>query len=280
MAHVSQIGDGQVQGDTNGTVMMTTMSTSSDSPATLTSSPPPHTMNNVDAQSQPMTVTVTETETATVTKMQMAECDATSRQDPPPQTGEAVSQIEDGQVQGPMATGASSSDRMGSMLSPMMGSGNSTSSHHNMTTAFSMWSQNSSSSSSSSNDRHSAEVEAGEAADLVACRSNSTLMITLENGVLKDAHGRTGYIASNFQFQFDDPPQAGAIFTSGFSVCHHDAHGEDGQDGGSGNSPTLALGGSKVFWQCLSGHFYNIYDRHWAEQCSPVEVQVLELVDC
>ena len=57
------------------------------------------------------------------------------------------------------------------------------------------------------------------------------------------------YIAANYQFQFDAPPQAGAIYTTGFSLC-------------SNNS--LALGGSAIFYQCLSGSFYNLYDRDWA----------------
>jgi hypothetical protein len=33
------------------------------------------------------------------------------------------------------------------------------------------------------------------------------LEITLSGGILKDAQGRTGYIADNYQFQFDAPPQ-------------------------------------------------------------------------
>jgi hypothetical protein len=33
------------------------------------------------------------------------------------------------------------------------------------------------------------------------------LTLTLASGILKDALGRTGYIASNYQFQFDGPPQ-------------------------------------------------------------------------
>jgi len=100
---------------------------------------------------------------------------------------------------------------------------------------------------------------------MVACQTNGTLALTLSNGVLKDSHGRTGYIASNFQFQFDEPPQAGAIVTAGFSVC---ANG------------SLALGGSNVFYQCLSGNFFNLYDRNWAAQCSPVTINTLELISC
>jgi hypothetical protein len=98
-----------------------------------------------------------------------------------------------------------------------------------------------------------------------ACRTNSSLEMSLSNGILTDSDGRTGYIAANYQFQFDKPPQAGAIFTAGFSVC---ANG------------SLALGGSNVFWQCLSGNFYNLYDRDWAAQCSPITIESLTLISC
>ena len=82
----------------------------------------------------------------------------------------------------------------------------------------------------------------------------------LADGVLTDDQGRTGYIASNYQFQFDNPPQAGALVTAGFSAC---ANG------------SLALGDSATFWQCASGTFYNLYDRWSAEQCSPVDIVML-----
>lgn len=81
--------------------------------------------------------------------------------------------------------------------------------------------------------------------------------MTLKDGVLKDSHDRTGYIASNYQFQFDAPPQANAISSSGFAAC---------------SNGSLALAGSTVFYRCLSGNFYNLYDRHWAAQCSPIEI--------
>jgi hypothetical protein len=100
---------------------------------------------------------------------------------------------------------------------------------------------------------------------MVACDAPGELAITLDNGILKDAKQRTGYIASNFQLQFDGPPQAGAIYTAGFTVC--------------GNS-SLALGGSNIFYQCLSGSFYNLYDRKWAAQCSPVTISALQLQQC
>lgn len=84
--------------------------------------------------------------------------------------------------------------------------------------------------------------------------------MTLADGVLVDSEDRTGYIAANRQFQFDGPPQAGAVYTSGWSVC------------GNGS---LALGDDAIFYQCLSGTFYNLYDEAQAEQCSQVYITVL-----
>ncbi|KAK0707986.1 hypothetical protein B0H67DRAFT_325581 [Lasiosphaeris hirsuta] len=93
-----------------------------------------------------------------------------------------------------------------------------------------------------------------------ACSGNGILVAELRDGVVTDSQGRAGYVASNYQFQFDGPPQAGAIYTAGFTHC------------GNGS---LALGGSTVFYQCRSGDFSNLYDRWWAEQCSPVEILVM-----
>jgi hypothetical protein len=39
------------------------------------------------------------------------------------------------------------------------------------------------------------------------------LELTLDGSVLKDAKGRTGYIASNYQFQFDGPPQVSYYYS-------------------------------------------------------------------
>lgn len=92
-------------------------------------------------------------------------------------------------------------------------------------------------------------------------RAESTpLVTTLKNGVLTDSKGRTGYIADNNQFQFDGPPQAGAIYTAGFSIC---------QNG------TLALGNSAIFYKCLSGMFYNLYDQSEGAQCSEALLYIL-----
>ncbi|KAI9700472.1 MAG: hypothetical protein M1820_006771 [Bogoriella megaspora] len=100
--------------------------------------------------------------------------------------------------------------------------------------------------------------------DLEERQTSGTLTLTLDGGVLKDMAGRTGYIASNYQFQFDGPPQAGAIYTSGFSVC---------------SNGSLALGGDAVFYACQSGGFYNLYNKNWAPQCDPIYIQAVAAGD-
>ncbi|KAI9646758.1 hypothetical protein NHQ30_004756 [Ciborinia camelliae] len=82
--------------------------------------------------------------------------------------------------------------------------------------------------------------------------------LTLNEGILRDQQNRTGYIASNYQFQFDGPPQTGAIYTGGWSVC---------------SNGSIALGGSAVFYQCLSGTFYNLYTQSLGGQCSQILIQ-------
>jgi hypothetical protein len=53
-------------------------------------------------------------------------------------------------------------------------------------------------------------------------RQSQPLEITLSGGILKDSQQRTGYIASNYQFQFDGPPQvsfSAPIFKVGEDPC-------------------------------------------------------------
>ncbi|KAF2260375.1 hypothetical protein CC78DRAFT_448795, partial [Lojkania enalia] len=89
---------------------------------------------------------------------------------------------------------------------------------------------------------------------------NGTFVLNLQDGVLRDDSGRIGSIVANYQFQFDGPPpQAGAIYTGGFSVCANNS---------------LALGGSTVWYRCTSGNFMNIYDRNVAPQCVAANIIV------
>ncbi|EMD88816.1 hypothetical protein COCC4DRAFT_100841, partial [Bipolaris maydis ATCC 48331] len=90
------------------------------------------------------------------------------------------------------------------------------------------------------------------------------LTMTLKDGVLKDQAGREGYIASNYQFQFDGPVQDGALEVDGFGLC-------------SNNS--LSLKGSTLFYQCLSGEFYNLYSQSIGEQCLPINIMAVMATD-
>jgi hypothetical protein len=89
--------------------------------------------------------------------------------------------------------------------------------------------------------------------------ADSALVCSLTNGILRDRDGRTGSVVANRQFQFDGPPQAGAIYTGGFAVC---------------SNGSLAIGGSTRWWQCSSGPFYNLYDEWIGAQCEEIRIQV------
>ncbi|KAK0510600.1 hypothetical protein JMJ35_007032 [Cladonia borealis] len=92
---------------------------------------------------------------------------------------------------------------------------------------------------------------------------DSTPIITLSNGKLTDQDGRTGEIVSNEQFQFDNPTQSGALFTSGWSIC---------------SNGTLSIGGSSVFYSCNSGSFNNLYHESVGAQCFPVFIDTIPCV--
>ncbi|KAF3039631.1 hypothetical protein E8E11_006060 [Didymella keratinophila] len=93
--------------------------------------------------------------------------------------------------------------------------------------------------------------------------SDGALHCTLEDGILRDQYSRTGSVVANRQFQFDGPPQAGAIYTGGFSVCQN---------------KSLAIGGSTRWWRCMSGAFGNLYDESIGDQCSEIRI-VVDFVD-
>ncbi|WPK26821.1 hypothetical protein PUMCH_004183 [Australozyma saopauloensis] len=109
-------------------------------------------------------------------------------------------------------------------------------------------------------------VPAGGSKFPQACLAENNLAMKLDKTVLTDSKGRIGAIVANRQFQFDGPPpQAGTIFAAGWSIT---------QNG------TLALGNSDMFYQCLSGDFYNLYDQTQGAQCQPVKFSIIELVKC
>ncbi|KAF2088873.1 hypothetical protein K490DRAFT_38451, partial [Saccharata proteae CBS 121410] len=237
---VSQIGDGQIQAPSYVNVTTTVEATSTvvavseypdgqpQAPVSSSSS----SSSSVATPMTPMTPLIPGGPMTPVTPSSTIE--ATS-------TVVAVSEYPDGQPQAPVSTSTSSSS--------------SSSSAEATTTAAAVSQISDGQIQSSGSSKRS----------LVACETNNTLQLSLNDGILKDAYGRIGYIASNYQFQFDNPPQSGAIYTAGFSLA---------QNG------SLALGGSAVWYRCLSGDFYNLYDRYWAAQCEAVTINSIELEQC
>ena len=97
------------------------------------------------------------------------------------------------------------------------------------------------------------------------CAAPNTLTMTLKDSELRDSHGRVGAIVANHQFQFDGPPpQAGSIYAAGWSIYEG----------------VLALGSNTKFYQCQSGDFYNLYDEPLGDYCEPVQLEILEFIDC
>lgn len=99
----------------------------------------------------------------------------------------------------------------------------------------------------------------------VSCAVTGALSMTLKQGILEDSKGRIGAIVSNRQFQFDGPPQAGTIYANGWSIT------PEGY---------LAIGTTEVFYRCLSGGFYNLYDENVAYQCSPIRLLATGIKQC
>lgn len=173
-----------------------------------------------------------------------------------------VTQIGDGQIQIPNPTPVVAPTEVEITKD---GEKTTSTSFYPISSTSSSFSYRSISSATSSAKPSASSCPAGPVAKKATCKSKNDLAITLENGVLKDSHNRIGSIVSNRQFQFDGPvPQAGAIYASGWGIV--DGH--------------LTLGDDSVFWECLSGTFYNLYDESIGDQCIPVTLNVIDLVDC
>ncbi|EHN01500.1 Cis3p [Saccharomyces cerevisiae x Saccharomyces kudriavzevii VIN7] len=179
-----------------------------------------------------------------------------------------ISQINDGQVQATAAPTAS-----GSILAS--GSADITTTltrtsiitvRQGATTTSSSIKKSTISSAIASTSASTCQATAAVSLENSSCSDDGTLRVTLKDGVLTDSKNRIGSIVSNRQFQFDGPtPQAGAIYAAGWSITTE------------GN---LALGNDDVFYQCLSGNFYNLYDEKIGEQCSQIHLQAVSLVTC
>ncbi|AJS44115.1 beta-1,3-glucan linked protein [Saccharomyces cerevisiae] len=181
-------------------------------------------------------------------------------------TAAAVSQITDGQVQAAKSTAAAASQISDGQVQATT----STKAAASQITDGQIQASKTTSGASQVSDgqvQATAEVkDANDPVDVVSCNNNSTLSMSLSKGILTDRKGRIGSIVANRQFQFDGPPpQAGAIYAAGWSITPE------------GN---LALGDQDTFYQCLSGDFYNLYDKHIGSQCHEVYLQAIDLIDC
>ncbi|GHM89289.1 beta-1,3-glucan linked protein [Saccharomyces cerevisiae] len=179
-------------------------------------------------------------------------------------TAAAVSQITDGQVQAAKSTAAAA------ISDGQVQATTSTKAAASQITDGQIQASKTTSGASQVSDgqvQATAEVkDANDPVDVVSCNNNSTLSMSLSKGILTDRKGRIGSIVANRQFQFDGPPpQAGAIYAAGWSITPE------------GN---LALGDQDTFYQCLSGDFYNLYDKHIGSQCHEVYLQAIDLIDC
>ena len=181
-------------------------------------------------------------------------------------TAATVSQITDGQVQAAKSTAAAASQISDGQVQATTSTKAAAS---QITDGQIQASKTTSGASQVSDGQVQATAEAKDAndpVDVVSCNNNSTLSMSLSKGILTDRKGRIGSIVANRQFQFDGPPpQAGAIYAAGWSITPE------------GN---LALGDQDTFYQCLSGDFYNLYDKHIGSQCHEVYLQAIDLIDC
>ena len=248
-AAVSQIGDGQIQA-TTATPKPTAQAVSQIGDGqiqatTATQKPTAQAVSQIgDGQIQATTATQKPT-AAAVSQIGDGQIQATTSTQKP--TAQAASQIGDGQIQATTKTTAKTTATAASQIKD---------GQVQATTSSGAPAASGSAAPANPNDPVKAQ----------SCKTNGTLSMTLKGAVLTDGKGRIGSIVANRQFQFDGPPpQAGAIYAKGWSLT------PDGN---------LAIGNSDIFYQCLSGGFYNLYDESIGDQCKPVNLQAIDLVSC
>ncbi|SMN22318.1 similar to Saccharomyces cerevisiae YKL164C PIR1 O-glycosylated protein required for cell wall stability [Maudiozyma saulgeensis] len=264
---VSQIGDGQIQATTKTTTTLSKKSTAA-------------AVSQIgDGQIQATTATK-KTSAAAVSQIGDGQIQATTKT-----SAAAVSQIGDGQIQATTKTSAAAVSQIGdgqiqattkttAAAVSQIGDGQIQATTKTTATAVSQigdgqvqaTTATTKTTGTGSTTTTQATTNSSDPVSAQACKNNGTLSMTLKEGILVDGKGRIGSIVANRQFQFDGPPpQAGAIYAAGWSMTPE------------GN---LAIGDNDIFYQCLSGNFYNLYDEHIGSQCTPVHLSAIDLVDC
>ena len=242
---VSQIGDGQIQATTKTEAPVVTQIGDGQIQATTKTQAPVVTQIG-DGQIQ----ATTKTEAPVVTQIGDGQIQATTKTEAP-----VVTQIGDGQIQATTKTEAP--------VVTQIGDGQIQASTATVATQIG---DGQIQASTATDKKTEPTTPADDNKFPVSCKNPNALTMKLTDSILTDAHGRIGSIVANRQFQFDGPPpQAGAIYAAGWSIS------DDGN---------LAIGNTTVFYQCLSGNFYNLYDEHIGSQCEEVYLKVVDLIDC
>ncbi|CCE91255.1 uncharacterized protein TDEL_0C03660 [Torulaspora delbrueckii] len=252
---VSQIGDGQIQATTATTAEA--ISQIDDGQIQATTATTAEAVSQIDdGQIQATTATTAEA----VSQIGDGQIQATTAT-----TADAVSQIGDGQIQATTATTATT-DAVSQIGDGQIQATSATTTLAPASQIDDGQIQATSSTTTSDGASQSTDSASDGRVKAVSCKNDGTLEMSLNEGVLTDNKGRIGSIVANRQFQFDGPPpQAGAIYAAGWSITPE------------GN---LAIGDEDVFYQCLSGNFYNLYDQSLGEQCKEVHLEVIDLVKC
>ncbi|CDR40180.1 CYFA0S04e05314g1_1 [Cyberlindnera fabianii] len=267
---ISQIGDGQIQASTatpSPTAQVVSQIGDGQIQATTSTAAPKATAQVVsqigDGQIQATTSTAAPKATAQVVS-QIGDGQIQATTSTAKASAQVVSQIGDGQIQATTSTAAPASTDVVSQIGD--GQIQATSTASNSTVAAASQINDGQIQASSTLASSAAEETGSSDTQNVSCLTDSSLAMVLKDGVLTDVAGRIGSIVANRQFQFDGPPpQAGAIYAGGWSVTKE------------GN---LAIGDNDVFYQCLSGSFYNLYDETLGEHCKAIHLEVVDLVSC
>ncbi|ODV86649.1 hypothetical protein CANARDRAFT_230540 [[Candida] arabinofermentans NRRL YB-2248] len=248
-AVVTQIGDGQIQADTTTKTSKTTKSTAA---AVVTQ------IGDGQIQADTTTKTTSTKKTAAAVVTQIGDADTTTTSST---AAAVVTQIGDGQIQADTTTKSKKATASGVVTQISDGQIQATTSTKSAASQISDGQVQAATSSA-----EAAEDDSSNPVDSVSCYNEDALAMLLNNSILTDGSGRIGSIVANRQFQFDGPPpQAGAIYAAGWSIT------DEGR---------LAIGNTTVFYQCLSGSFYNLYDESIGDQCTKVYLDVVDLVKC
>ncbi|ODV74939.1 heat shock protein HSP150 CYBJADRAFT_176929 [Cyberlindnera jadinii NRRL Y-1542] len=250
---VSQIGDGQIQATTATAAQV--VSQIGDGQIQATTATAAQVVSQIgDGQIQATTAT----EAQVVSQIGDGQIQATTATE-----AQVVSQIGDGQIQATTLTTAQAISQIGD---GQIQATTSTVAAASQITDGQVQATSEVSDDDAENGQDTEGAEEDDYAFSYSCLTDSSLAMTLNGSILTDSRGRIGSIVANRQFQFDGPPpQAGAIYAAGWSIT------TDGY---------LALGDSDVFYQCLSGSFYNLYDESIGDQCTAIHLEIVDLITC